>query len=99
MQSFEYNANPARVLFGSGSVRKLPDEVKRLNLNAPLILCTPRGMAQAKQLESILVGAIAGIFAQATMHTPVHITKKALEYAQQCDADSGVSTSPATFTI
>jgi alcohol dehydrogenase class IV len=96
MQNFEYNANPARVLFGSGTVQKLPDEVKRLNSAAPLILCTPRGVTEAKQLESILAGTIAGMFAEATMHTPVHVTEKALMYARECNADSGLSI-PATY--
>ena len=43
MESFVYSANPARVLFGSGTLQKLPEEVERLNLSAPLLLCTPAG--------------------------------------------------------
>lgn len=30
MDAFEYNANPGRVVFGSGTIQKLPDEIARL---------------------------------------------------------------------
>lgn len=91
MDSFEYNANPGRVVFGSGSVRKLPDEVSRLGLSAPLVLSTPQQISQAEDLKNILNGKIAGIFTEATMHTPTHVTDKALEYAKSQKADSVIS--------
>lgn len=91
MESFEYNVNPSRVVFGSGSIRKLPGEISRLNLSSPLLLSTPQQVAQAEQLSSILNGQIAGIFTEATMHTPTHVTDKALEYARAQKADSVVS--------
>lgn len=91
MESFEYNANPSRVVFGSGSIQKLPAEVARLNLSFPLLLSTPQQVQKAEQLKSILNGRVAGIFTEATMHTPTHITDKALVYAQETKADSVVS--------
>ena len=91
MELFEYNTNPSRVVFGSGSIQKLPAEVARLNLSSPLLLSTPQQVQQAEQLKFILNGRVAGIFAEATMHTPTHITNKALAYAQKTKADSVVS--------
>lgn len=91
MDAFEYNANPGRVVFGSGSLQKLPEEIKRLNLSAPLLLSTPEQVNQAGDLKNILNGKIAGLFTQAAMHTPSHITDKALEYAKSQNADSVVS--------
>lgn len=91
MNAFEYNANPARVVFGSGSLQKLPDEIARLHLSAPLLLSTPQQVDQADDLKRILSGKIAGIFTEATMHTPTHITDKALAYAKETQADSVVS--------
>ncbi|THC96463.1 hypothetical protein EYZ11_004054 [Aspergillus tanneri] len=41
MDTFECNANPGRVI-GSGTLQKLPDEVVRLDIKAPLVLSTPR---------------------------------------------------------
>jgi alcohol dehydrogenase class IV len=77
MESFEYNANPSRVVFGSGSIQKLPAEVARLNLSSPLLLSTPQQVQRVEQLKSILNGRVAGIFTEATMHTPTHTTDKA----------------------
>ncbi|KAK5018739.1 putative maleylacetate reductase [Cryomyces antarcticus] len=91
MDSFEYNANPGRVVFGSGSLQKLPDEIKRLNLSSPLLLSTPQQVDQANDLKQILNGKIAGIFTEATMHTPTDVTDKALAYAKESRADSVVS--------
>ncbi|KAE8145881.1 hypothetical protein BDV25DRAFT_133393 [Aspergillus avenaceus] len=91
MDAFEYNANPGRVLFGSGTIQKLPDEIARLNLNAPLVLSTPRQVGQAERVKSVLSGQVAGIFSGAAMHTPAHITEKALEYAKAQNADLVVS--------
>lgn len=94
MESFEYNANPSRVVFGSGSIKKLPEEVKRLNKSKPLLLSTPQQADQVKELEPILKdGGIepAGLYSNATMHTPTHITDDALEYAKKSGADCVIS--------
>ena len=91
MDAFEYNSNPSRVIFGSGTLKKLPDEIIRQNLKSPLLLSTPQQVDQAEALKIVLDDKIAGIFAEATMHTPTHITDKALEYTKEYRADSVVS--------
>lgn len=91
MDAFEYNSNPGRVVFGAGSIKKLGDEVKRLGLSRPLLLSTPQQVDQAQSLSQFLNGEAAGIFTEATMHTPTHITDKALEYAKSVNADSVIS--------
>ncbi|PIG82930.1 maleylacetate reductase [Aspergillus arachidicola] len=91
MDAFEYNANPGRVVFGSGTLQKLPDEISRLNLKAPLVLSTPQQVRQAEMVKDVLKGKVAGIFTEATMHTPTHITEKALEYAKSQNADLVIS--------
>lgn len=94
MEPFEYNANPGRVVFGQGSIKKLPYEIKRLNKSKPLLLSTPQQKDQVKDLEPILKDASitsAGLFAEATMHTPTHVTDQALEYTSKSGADCVVS--------
>ncbi len=91
MESFEYQANPGRILFGSGTIRKLPDELARLHLTKPLILCTPQQVSQAEDLKEILGGNVAGTFTEATMHTPVDVTERAVETARTSGADVLVS--------
>lgn len=91
MFEFEFQANPSRVIFGSGTINKVPDELTRLGLSKALILCTPQQGKQANDLGKILQGRTAGIFAEATMHTPVAVTEKALEFARSSQADSVIS--------
>ena len=89
-----YTANPARIIFGSGTINQVPDELKKLNLVAPLLLCTPQQIAQAEALRSILKShhvQPSGIFTQATMHTPVEVTDKAIAKTQSTKSDSIVS--------
>lgn len=94
MDAFEYSANPGRVVFGQGKIKQLPDEVKRLNKSKPLLLSTPQQVDQVKALEPILKDASiepAGLYSNATMHTPTHITDEALEYASKSGADCVIS--------
>jgi alcohol dehydrogenase class IV len=94
MEAFEYNANPGRVVFGAGSLQKLPDEITRLGLKAPLILSTPQQVKQAEDVEKVLSNASiqsAGIYTNATMHTPSHITEEAMSFLKSKSADCLVS--------
>ncbi|KAK7701989.1 hypothetical protein SLS57_011542 [Botryosphaeria dothidea] len=94
MEPFEYNANPSRVIFGSGTLKKVPAELSRLNVSAPLLLSTPQQVSQAESLKALLAESnvtAAGVYTQATMHTPTHVTDDALAYAQKTKADSVVS--------
>ncbi|KAK6356790.1 hypothetical protein TWF718_001131 [Orbilia javanica] len=88
--NFIYTANPSRVIFGSGTLSKLPSELARQSLKAPLILCTPQQTTQAEHVASLLP-AVAGTFTEATMHTPTHITQKALSYSESVNSDSIIS--------
>ncbi|OBT71363.1 hypothetical protein VF21_09423 [Pseudogymnoascus sp. 05NY08] len=91
MNSFEYNASPARVIFGSGTLLRLSSEVARLSLSTPLLLSTPEQVQQASQLKQLLDGKVAGSFSEAAMHNPLAITEKALAFAKSTNADSVIS--------
>jgi alcohol dehydrogenase class IV len=91
MDAFVYNANAARILFGSGTIQKLPEELSRLNASRPLILSTPEQRTQAEDVSQILRGEIAGVFSQARMHTPTDVTEEACKLAQSTKADAVVS--------
>ena len=47
MQTFIHQANPSRVVFGLGTLARLPDEVERLGARRALILSTPEQLASA----------------------------------------------------
>jgi alcohol dehydrogenase class IV len=96
MNPFEYNANPGRVVFGTGSIKRLPDEIRRLKLSSPLLLSGPRQANLITQLQEILHSSSpsikpAGTFSKATMHTPFHVTEEALTYVQAISPDCIVS--------
>lgn len=91
MDAFEYNSHPSRVIFGSGTIQQVPDEIARLNVKKPLILTTPQQVSQGEHIQSVLKGQTAGIFSNATMHTPTHVTDEALQFAQEKGADSVIS--------
>ncbi|KAI5200061.1 hypothetical protein AUEXF2481DRAFT_3740 [Aureobasidium subglaciale EXF-2481] len=91
MDSFIYTSRPGRVVFGQGKVKTLPDEVDSLGVSRCLVLCTRQQVFDAKKLTDLLGDRAIGIFDNATMHTPVHITEEALEMAKTQKADSVVS--------
>jgi alcohol dehydrogenase class IV len=91
MDNFSYTSQPTRVVFGSGTISKLPEEAVRVNVLRPLLLSTPQQISQAEGLQKLLEGKIAGIFSEATMHTPVNVTERALEYASLTKADGVIS--------
>ncbi|KAJ8104702.1 hypothetical protein ONZ43_g7725 [Nemania bipapillata] len=93
MDSFDYSPNPGRVVFGTGTIKNLPDELKTLRLSAPIILSTPEQINQAQDVENILTEhvKVAGIYANAMMHTPIEVTNAALEFAVSKGADCIIS--------
>ncbi|WP_225770024.1 maleylacetate reductase [Inquilinus sp. Marseille-Q2685] len=78
MQSFVYEALPSRVIFGSGALAHLGDEIDRLGVRRALVLSTPPQCAVAKELAASLGGRCVGVFSDATMHTPVEVTDRAM---------------------
>lgn len=91
MESFTYQSNPARVIFGSGTIKAVPDELARLNLTRPFLLCTPQQVAQVDDLSKVIGSAVVGKFTEATMHTPVDVTEKAVAQVKSSGADCVIS--------
>jgi alcohol dehydrogenase class IV len=91
MDAFVYQSNPTRVIFGSGTIQNVPQELERAKLTKPLLLCTPQQVSQAEALQGILQGKTAGIFTRATMHTPVEVTEEAVKMATDTSSDSVIS--------
>ncbi|MEJ2458564.1 MAG: maleylacetate reductase [Novosphingobium sp.] len=90
-REFVYQTHPGRVVFGAGSVRKLPGELAERSLSRALVLSTPGQAGKAGEISRMLGSASAGICDLATMHTPVEVTKKALDVLRATDADCLVS--------
>lgn len=91
MSLFDYTESSQRVIFGEGSLSKLPDELAKLNCTKPLILTTPTKTSYVDDIAKILHGQIAGSFTQVTMHTPKDVTEEALKQFRSVNADCVVS--------
>lgn len=91
MREFLYRANAGRVVFGSGTLARLPDEVAVLGLERVLVLATPQQEGQARDIAARLGGRAAGLFAGAVMHTPIGVTEAAMRIIGELRADGVVS--------
>ena len=99
MQSFVYEALPARVVFGSGTVAQLRAEAERLGVRRILVLSTPgRGEAQARDIAALLGDLAVGVHAGAVMHTPVVATETALQVVRKLGADAVVAVGGGSTT-
>ncbi|TFY99974.1 maleylacetate reductase [Ramlibacter rhizophilus] len=91
MKPFTYTAQPARVVFGPGSLARLDEEIERLGVRRALVLCTPGQRALAEQAAALLGARAAGIFDGAAMHVPVEVARQARERARELGADGAVA--------
>jgi alcohol dehydrogenase class IV len=91
MDSFVYSTLPSRIIFGTGTFKKLPEELERQRLTAPFIVTGPRQIDKVHELASILHSNVAGTFSEAKMHTPVEITEKAMQSLGALKPDCVVS--------
>ncbi len=85
--SFTFTALPVRVLFGAGRVADLPRELPNLDCRRLLLLSTPGQRRMAERVAAPLGATVSAIFAEATMHTPVSVTERALAMVAEhrCD--------------
>jgi maleylacetate reductase len=91
MRAFVYQANPARVVFGAGSLQQLPAEVDRLGARRALVLCTPGQAAAAERVAALLGERAVGVFARAAMHVPIESAREARDEARRLGADCAVA--------
>jgi maleylacetate reductase len=89
--SFQYNIGPARIIFGPGSLGQLADAITGQGCKRALILSTPHQSAEAEGIAAVLGPLSAGLFTDATMHTPVDVTERAMATYRAAGADCVVS--------
>ncbi|MCU7726936.1 maleylacetate reductase [Actinoplanes sp. KI2] len=89
--NFRYDALPMRVVFGAGSLSRLPDEVGAIGLERILVLCGPRQEAVGKQVAEALGDRCVGVLPEARMHVPVEVAGRARAVAAELAADGCVA--------
>ena len=98
MLRFTYEALPARIIFGAGSLERLPDEIQRLGASRALVLSTPEQRDQAQAVASQIGSRAAGIFDKAVMHVPIATAEAAREEAKRIGADCCVAVGGGSTT-
>lgn len=79
MRSFTYRSAPSHVVFGSGTLSQLPDVIRQLGGMRVLLLSSPRRAVQVEALGSALGPLRFAYFHDAALHTPVHVTERAMQ--------------------
>ncbi|MBF9043119.1 iron-containing alcohol dehydrogenase [Rhodobacterales bacterium HKCCE4037] len=88
---FVFPGIPARVVFGSGTLAQIGEEVRRLGRSRALVLSTPHQVSDAEALSGQLGDLSVGVFAEAEMHTPVAVTERAVAAYKAAGADCVVA--------
>jgi maleylacetate reductase len=89
--AFTYVGQPARVIFGQGTLQQLEAEIEHLGARRALILSTPEQRDQAERVAALLGERAAGIFDKAVMHVPIETARQAREVAHKLGADCAVA--------
>ncbi len=91
MNAFVFESLPGRVVFGSGALDQLPQEIERLGARRALVLSTPQQQGLARDIAERIGERSAGIFPQAVMHVPVEVARQACAEAARLGADCVVA--------
>ena len=91
MLDFRYQALPWNIVFGAGSLERLPAELEKLGRSRALVLCTPPQATDARRVVELLGDACVGLYDQAVMHVPAGTVADAKATAERLDADCTVA--------
>ena len=91
LRTFVYSQHPSRVIFGPGSIARLPEEADRLGLKRVAVLSMPPQAAAADHLSKQLAGRFATAFSSAAMHTPIEVAEAALKLVRERQVDGLVA--------
>src|SRR3990167_4473311 len=91
LKNFVYTSQPARVVFGVGSLSQLAREIDALGSSKALILSPPEQRASAERVADLLGARAAGIFDRAVMHVPIETAREARDLARKLGADCAVA--------
>ncbi|AOY96679.1 maleylacetate reductase [Cupriavidus sp. USMAA2-4] len=88
---FVYQGLPSRVVFESGALARLPEEVAALGARRALVLTTPGQRALGEQVAQALGERAAGVHPGAVMHVPLESAEAARAEAARLGADCCVA--------
>jgi maleylacetate reductase len=82
-----------QVVFGAGSLARVPELLKSLGVRRPMLMTTPGRAASddGKRLVELLSRSLAGVFAEVAPHVPAPVVQAALLQARRDGIDGIVS--------
>jgi maleylacetate reductase len=98
MRAFTYDGLPGRVVFGVGSIGRLPEEIDRLGAGRVLLIVDPMTKAVGEDLAEALGARCAGIFTDVQPHVPIEAVEAARETAKASGADCAVTVGGGSTT-
>jgi alcohol dehydrogenase class IV len=87
MKAFSYDQPGTRVVFGTGALGRLPDELEKLGAKRAIIVTSPGRRNDAQEAAKHLGKLAAAIFSEAAMHVPIEVARAACDAAKRCEAD------------
>ena len=91
MLRFDYAGHPTRIVFGRGRTAEVAAEAERLGMRRALVVCTRGHRDLGETVAARLGERAAGVYANATLHTPVGVTDDALSTFRSLDCDGTVA--------
>jgi maleylacetate reductase len=91
MRSFDFDALPGRVVFGVGSLERLPEELDRLGLKGALLVYDVTSKEAADDLLERFGDWFVGTFSDVEQHVPLEAAQRAWEAARAAGADCAVT--------
>jgi alcohol dehydrogenase class IV len=77
-----------RVVFGSQTLsNNILKELQHLNCSKPFILSTQSQSNHIQHITATLPNLVVGIYTNAALHTPIHVTEEALRLVENAGAD------------
>lgn len=89
--TFQYLGLPWNLIFGAGTLARLPTELDRMGLARALVLSTPEQADDARGVANLIGERAAGVFAGAAMHVPLDTVAAAERTASDLRADCSVA--------
>src|SRR5688500_10284772 len=75
--TFSYVTHEVRVVFGTGVLSTLPDELDRAGFSSVMLLTTPGRAAERERVVSLLGSRLVGEYSGARLHVPVEVVADA----------------------
>lgn len=98
MSPFVFEGRPARVVFGSGSLSQLPQELAHHGMKKALVLTTPEQASLGHTVNVLLGDKGVGVHAGAVMHVPLASAQEAIRVARASGADGCVAVGGGSTT-